>query len=162
MARIAPWKPPARRSIARFWKMSISSAKGVLINIAADSKLTLFEVNEAMSLIPEATGPEATIIFGTVIDDSLEGDIRVMAIAVGFNLGQENTIPFSSPGQENRLPALNTEPIFSENPAPVDGPAMPIGGQIDNSPPICATAKKSMGPWFSTWPAISLALRSNA
>ena len=83
--------------------VSISGAKGVLINIAADSNLTLFEVNEAMSLIHEATGPDATIIFGTVIDDSLEGDIRVTVIATGFSHGRENTIPFRKPEQENSL-----------------------------------------------------------
>ena len=45
--------------------------EGVLINIAADSNLTLFEVNEAMSLIHEAAGQEANIIFGTVKDDQM-------------------------------------------------------------------------------------------
>ena len=103
--------------------VSISGAKGVLINIAADSNLTLFEVNEAMSLIHEATGPDATIIFGTVIDDSLEGDIRVTVIATGFSHGRENTIPFRKLEQENSLQsqAVNADAPSVENQAPIDG-----------------------------------------
>jgi len=69
--------------------ISIEGAKGVLINIAADSNLTLFEVNEAMGLIHEATGQEANIIFGTVIDDTLVDEIRVTVIATGFSTNKE-------------------------------------------------------------------------
>jgi cell division protein FtsZ len=69
--------------------VSIDGAKGVLINIAADSNLTLFEVNEAMALIYEAAGQEANIIFGTVIDDSLVDEIRVTVIATGFQVAKE-------------------------------------------------------------------------
>ena len=69
--------------------VSIEGAKGVLINVSASSNLTLFEVNEATSVIQEAAGQEANIIFGTVIDDSLVDEIRVTVIATGFNLAQE-------------------------------------------------------------------------
>ena len=69
--------------------VSIEGAKKVLINIAADSNLTLFEVNEAMSLIYESVGQEANIIFGTVLDDALVDEIRVTVIATGFNLNKE-------------------------------------------------------------------------
>ena len=67
-------------------EVSIDGAKGVLINISAGSSLTLFEVNEATSVIQEAAGQEANIIFGTVIDDSLVDEIRVTVIATGFNV----------------------------------------------------------------------------
>ncbi len=70
--------------------VSIEGAKKVLINIAADSNLTLFEVNEAMSLIYEAVGQEANIIFGTVLDDTLVDEIRVTVIATGFNLNKSS------------------------------------------------------------------------
>jgi len=69
--------------------VSIEGAKKVLINIAAGSSLTLFEVNEAMSLIYDAVGPEANIIFGTVLDDNLVDEIRVTVIATGFSLNKE-------------------------------------------------------------------------
>ncbi|MCC7261230.1 MAG: cell division protein FtsZ [Candidatus Latescibacteria bacterium] len=70
-------------------EVSIEGAKGVLINISAGSNLTLFEVNEAASVIQEAAGPEANIIFGTVIDDSLVDEILVTVIATGFSLHRE-------------------------------------------------------------------------
>ena len=66
--------------------ISIAGAKGVLINITSGSDLTLFEVNEATSIIQEAAGQEANIIFGTVIEDNLVDEIRVTVIATGFNL----------------------------------------------------------------------------
>lgn len=72
--------------------VSIEGAKKVLINIAADSNLTLFEVNEAMSLISEAVGQEANIIFGTVLDDTLMDEIRVTVIATGFNLNKQEQL----------------------------------------------------------------------
>ncbi|MEE2873146.1 MAG: cell division protein FtsZ [Candidatus Latescibacterota bacterium] len=111
--------------------VSISGAKGVLINIAADSNLTLFEVNEAMSLIHEATGPEATIIFGTVIDDGLEGDIRVTVIATGFNHSKDNTIPFRSGEQEKALQAISVDQPVAETPALLDGLGLPAGSPLD-------------------------------
>jgi cell division protein FtsZ len=111
--------------------VSIAGAKGVLINIAADSNLTLFEVNEAMSLIHEATGPEATIIFGTVIDDGLEGDIRVTVIATGFNHSKDNTIPFRSGEQEKALEAISVDQPAAETPALLGGLGLPAGSPLD-------------------------------
>lgn len=66
--------------------ISIAGAKGVLINISAGSNLTLFEVNEATSIIHDVAGQEANIIFGTVIDETQVDEMRVTAIATGFNL----------------------------------------------------------------------------
>lgn len=83
--------------------VSIHGAKGVLINIAADSNLTLFEVNEAMSLIHEAAGQEANIIFGTVKDDQMLDEISVTVIATGFNLSSENRIATPSPQRESQM-----------------------------------------------------------
>ena len=108
--------------------VSISGSKGVLINIAAASNLTLFEVHEAMSLIQEATGSEATIIFGTVLDDSLEEDIRVTVIATGFNLGKEQTTGLGSLEQEGSINPINTPPAVIESPLHTDSPAVATGG----------------------------------
>ena len=83
---------------------SIEGAKKVLINIAADSNLTLFEVNEAMSLIYEAVGQEANIIFGTVLDDNLVDEIRVTVIATGFSLNSQGNLEV-----EKSEPALAAE-----------------------------------------------------
>lgn len=64
---------------------SIEGAKGVLLNITGGSGLGLFEVNEAAEIIAEAADPEANIIFGAVIDEKLEDEIRVTVIATGFD-----------------------------------------------------------------------------
>jgi len=82
--------------------VSINGAKGVLVNIAADSNLTLFEVNEAMSLIQEAAGQEANIIFGTVKDDQMLDEISVTVIATGFNLNGDANEAITSFRPESR------------------------------------------------------------
>jgi len=64
---------------------SIEGAKGVLLNITGGSSLGLFEVNEAAEIISEAADPDANIIFGAVIDESLEDEVRVTVIATGFD-----------------------------------------------------------------------------
>ncbi|HEY4417980.1 MAG TPA: cell division protein FtsZ [Pseudonocardia sp.] len=66
---------------------SMDGAHGVLLSVAGGSDLGLFEINEAASLVQEAAHPEANIIFGTVIDDSLGDEVRVTVIAAGFEAG---------------------------------------------------------------------------
>jgi cell division protein FtsZ len=66
---------------------SMEGAHGVLLSIAGGSDLGLFEIHEAASLVQEAAHPEANIIFGTVIDDSLGDEVRVTVIAAGFDSG---------------------------------------------------------------------------
>jgi len=64
---------------------SIEGAKGVLLNITGGPDLGLFEVNEAAEIISQAADPEANIIFGAVIDENLEDEVRVTVIATGFD-----------------------------------------------------------------------------
>jgi cell division protein FtsZ len=66
---------------------SMDGARGVLLSVAGGSDLGLFEINEAASLVQEAAHPDANIIFGTVIDDSLGDEVRVTVIAAGFDSG---------------------------------------------------------------------------
>ncbi len=66
---------------------SMDGAHGVLLAIAGGSDLGLFEINEAASLVQESAHPDANIIFGTVIDDSLGDEVRVTVIAAGFDSG---------------------------------------------------------------------------
>jgi len=64
---------------------SIDGAHGVLLSIQGGSDLTLHEINDAARLVYEAAHPEANIIFGTVIDDSLGDEVRITVIAAGFD-----------------------------------------------------------------------------
>ncbi|MEG6511938.1 cell division protein FtsZ [Desulforamulus ruminis] len=63
---------------------SIEGARGVLLNITGGSSLGLFEVNEAAEIIAQAADPEANIIFGAVIDERMNEEVRVTVIATGF------------------------------------------------------------------------------
>lgn len=63
---------------------SIEGASGVLLSISGGSDLGLFEVNEAAEVVAAAAHPDANIIFGAVIDDSMMDQIRVTVIATGF------------------------------------------------------------------------------
>lgn len=65
--------------------VSIDGATGILINITGGPDLTLFEVNEASSLIQEAAHEEANIIFGSVIDANVKDEVRITVIATGFD-----------------------------------------------------------------------------
>ncbi|MBT6865749.1 MAG: cell division protein FtsZ, partial [Candidatus Marinimicrobia bacterium] len=67
---------------------TIKGAQGVLVNITGGNDLTLMEANEATSIIFEEAGASANIIFGAVIDPSLNDEIRVTVIATGFNIPQ--------------------------------------------------------------------------
>jgi cell division protein FtsZ len=64
---------------------TIEGAKGVLINITGGADLTLYEVNEASSIIREAADEDANIIFGAVIDESLRDEMKITVIATGFD-----------------------------------------------------------------------------
>lgn len=63
---------------------SIQGAKGVLLNITGGSQLGLFEVNEAAELVAGAADPDVNLIFGAVIDENLQDDIKITVIATGF------------------------------------------------------------------------------
>lgn len=63
---------------------SIAGAKGVLINVTGGEDMTLFDVNTATSLIYDEAGPDANIIFGAVIDPSMNNKMRVTVIATGI------------------------------------------------------------------------------
>ncbi len=73
--------------------ISISGAKGVLINITGNEDLSLFEVNEASTLIQEEADEDANIIFGAVIDPAMADELRITVIATGFGGEEEAAIP---------------------------------------------------------------------
>jgi cell division protein FtsZ len=69
---------------------SIDGAHGVLLSIQGGSNLGIFEINDAAKLVQDAVHPEANIIFGAVIDDTLGDEVRVTVIAAGFDGGEPN------------------------------------------------------------------------
>jgi len=72
---------------------SIDGAHGVLLSVQGGSNLGIFEINDAARLVQEAVHPEANIIFGAVIDDTLGDEVRVTVIAAGFDGGEPTPRP---------------------------------------------------------------------
>ena len=90
---------------------SIKGAKGVLLNVAGGGNLTLFEANNASTLVTESCDPEANIIFGTSIREDLGEDIVITVIATGFEKdpkqGFENS--FANAGTRKPQPQQQQE-----------------------------------------------------
>ena len=84
--------------------ISIQGARGVLINITGGPDLCLHEVNEAASMIQEEAHEEANIIFGAVIDETIEDEIRITVIATGFGEDKKEERK-AAPAAHNPAPA---------------------------------------------------------
>ncbi len=74
---------------------SIEGARGIIINITGGSDMGLHEANTAAELVQRSADPEANIIFGTVIDDSMGDEIQITVIATGFEKEEERRTPTS-------------------------------------------------------------------
>ncbi|WP_103341906.1 cell division protein FtsZ [Amycolatopsis sp. CA-126428] len=113
---------------------SMDGAHGALLSIAGGSDLGLFEINEAASLVQESAHPDANIIFGTIIDDSLGDEVRVTVIAAGFDAG--------APTHKKLDPST-----FGSGSRASSTTASASAGQVSNSqgPPSGATPVPSAG-----------------
>jgi len=78
--------------------ISITGATGVLINITGGEDLTLGEVTQISDVVKDAAGEDAEIIFGTVNDPAMHGEIRVTVIATGFDRQAAETPVRAAPG----------------------------------------------------------------
>jgi cell division protein FtsZ len=96
---------------------SIDGAHGVLLSIAGGSDLGLFEVHEAAEMVAKYAHPEANIIFGTQIDDTLGDEVRVTVIAAGFEGGEPKRV--SVPVIDNNALMGKVDPIPSNDPLAV-------------------------------------------
>ena len=77
----------------------IDGAHGVLLSVSGGSDLGLFEINEAARLVSDAAHPDANIIFGAVIDDTLGDEVRVTVIAAGFEGGEPPARKMAAPAR---------------------------------------------------------------
>ena len=73
--------------------VTIKGARGVLVNITGDKKMSLHEVSEATSIISEEAGDDANVIFGAVVSDSNRDSIHVTVIATGFERHEREIAP---------------------------------------------------------------------
>ncbi len=103
----------AKKAIASpMLETSIDGARAVLINITGGPSTSIIDINEAAQLITQAADPEANIIFGADIDDSLDDEVRITVIATGFEKQ-----PFPS-GGANRRTGREAEPEPEAQSAP--------------------------------------------
>jgi cell division protein FtsZ len=91
----------------------IGGARGVLVNITGGPNMTLHEVSEATSLVQEAVGDDANIIFGAVIDENADAHFRVTVIATGFGsershavVGRDSVKRKAATGSRESLPGI--------------------------------------------------------
>ncbi len=108
---------------------SIQGAKGLLVNVTGGSDLTLFEVNEALSIIHEAADDEANIIFGAVLDERMQTEMKITVIATGFDKAAE----FAG----DQTTAARLRPAVNGGAPPVPGAPTRdvVTGPLGNEPP---------------------------
>lgn len=110
---------------------SIEGAQGVLLSIQGGSNLGLYEINDAAKLVEESVHPDANVIFGAVIDDSLGDEVRVTVIAAGFDESQPRPAPALVPQEQ---PADSEGPVAEESwllpgeetPVASEAPSLPV------------------------------------
>jgi cell division protein FtsZ len=109
-------------------EVSMRGARGVLINITGGADMTLFEVDEAANRIKEEVDPDANIIVGSTLDESLEGEMRVSVVATGIEVrssavaGTAAEAPVSKPSALS-MPSFRLRPLPAK---PATGAGVPL------------------------------------
>lgn len=104
---------------SRLLESSIEGATRVLLSIAGNKDLGIQEINEAADLVAKNVDPDANIIFGTVVDESLGDQVRVTVIATGFN----------DSNVQQQLPTLNTQSTSRPSRPVQPQPTRPVTAQ---------------------------------
>ncbi|CTQ50241.1 cell division protein FtsZ [Jannaschia donghaensis] len=106
-------------------ELSLSGAKGVLINITGGHDLTLFEMDEAANRIRKEVDEDANIIVGSTLDPAMEGVMRVSVVATGIDATASTA---ADPMPRRRM---SSEPVARvEAPAPAAAVAAPVAAEI--------------------------------
>lgn len=123
---------------------SIEGAKGIVFNITGGSDLTLHEVNTAAETIYEVVDPNANIIFGAVIDEAMQGEVKITVIATGFS--GEPTKTAVTPARTAMKPPR--QPLNVPNPtamprSPLSNPA-PRTAPLQQSQPLSSAEEQAL------------------
>jgi cell division protein FtsZ len=86
--------------------ISVDGAMGILVNVTGGSSLTLHEVNAAIELITEAAHEDANIIFGYVVDETMEDEVSITVIATGFETAQRQAYRTGEIGSTSIAPQI--------------------------------------------------------
>ncbi len=128
-------------------KIVIDGARGVLINITGPADVTMHEISEATSLIYEMADPEANVIFGVVIDESMHDAMRVTIIATGFPSADisEQVLAAQPERLRPRPGALTSPPAPGRLTRPADAEA-PEGPSEIHRPAILTKREREATP----------------
>ncbi|HEX2289328.1 MAG TPA: cell division protein FtsZ, partial [Pseudonocardiaceae bacterium] len=131
---------------------SMEGAHGVLLSIAGGSDLGLFEIHEAASLVQESAHPDANIIFGTVIDDSLGDEVRVTVIAAGFDSGGPTRKKLDpSPVTARTVASAQSGKVGQASRSSQPQPSMPAPAAGSAGFPPAATSQRQTTPNPTAW-----------
>ncbi len=115
---------------------AMTGAKGVLVNVTSNASLKLAELTEAVALIEEEAHEDAEVIFGWVVDEGLDDEVRITVIATGIDsdaLLEEQSPAGQAEPQLDRLLRTNT---VSQRAVPVSPWAMVSGEGLDLPPTV--------------------------
>ena len=106
---------------------NINGARAVLINVTGGADISIVDINEAANLVMEAADPDANIIFGAALDDTLGETVRVTVIATGFDAGEEIGIPAQPAAKQQAQQGMRqTPPAPGQQQAPQQQPQQPV------------------------------------
>jgi cell division protein FtsZ len=94
-------------------ELSIDGAKGILFNITGGPDLGMYEIDEAAKVITEAADPDANIIFGSIIDEAMAGEVKITVIATGFDTEARRKPTTDTPTPSTPPPPQNTNSFGS-------------------------------------------------
>ena len=108
-------------------EVSIDGAKGILMNVTGGPDMGMYEIDEAAKTVAEAADPEANIIFGAVVDETMQGEVRITVVATNFDgrkdgLGRDMANSISS-GNLSGLDKGMSRPVSSTSDDELEVPA---------------------------------------
>jgi len=138
---------------------SIVGARGVLLNITGSPDMAFEEVEEAASMVQQAAHPEAHIIFGAAIDETMDDEMRITVVATGFDdmpTLPEPTVPVPEPvvihdaptvaAQPEAQPVVQTQPVQQRPPVGVRSPADVLRGDPVPATPVQQQPAQPVAP----------------
>jgi cell division protein FtsZ len=97
---------------SRLLDITIDGARGILFNITGGPDMSLFEVNEAASIIKQTAHPDVNLIFGAVIDDKMGDEVRITVVATGFDNRQpQGRAARTAREVRTETPSATAEPV---------------------------------------------------
>jgi cell division protein FtsZ len=96
---------------SRLLDVTIDGARGILFNVTGGPDLSLFEINQAATIIRETAHPDVNLIFGAVVDETMGDEIRITVIATGF----ERTAPHMHQMTRQNERAMPTRPLVRDS-----------------------------------------------